>query len=169
MQEVFVESFDATKLFFNRELVEDARAAIVIVHGLCEHQGRYDYFAEKLHQAGISTYRFDHRGHGRSEGERTYYSDFNEILDDTNVFVDLAIKENPDIPVFLLGHSMGGYTVSLYGAKYPDKKLRGIITSGALVKDNGKLITSVDRNLDPHTKLPNELGSGRNIETSTVK
>ena len=86
MQEVFVESFDATKLFFNRELVEDARAAIVIVHGLCEHQGRYDYFAEKLHQAGIST--------------------------------------------------------------------------GALVKDNGKLITSVDRNLDPHTKLPNELGSG---------
>lgn len=136
MQEVFVESFDATKLFFNRELVEDARAAIVIVHGLCEHQGRYDYFAEKLHQAGISTYRFDHRGHGRSEGERTYYSDFNEILDDTNVFVDLAIKENPD------------------------KKLRGIITSGALVKDNGKLITSVDRNLDPHTKLPNELGSG---------
>ena len=52
MQEVFVESFDATKLFFNRELVEDARAAIVIVHGLCEHQGRYDYFAEKLHQAG---------------------------------------------------------------------------------------------------------------------
>ena len=98
MQEVFVESFDATKLFFNRELVEDARAAIVIVHGLCEHQGRYDYFAEKLHQAGISTYRFDHRGHGRSEGERTYYSDFNEILDDTNVFVDLAIKENPATP-----------------------------------------------------------------------
>ena len=129
MQEVFVESFDGTKLFFNRELVENARAAIVIVHGLCEHQGRYDYFADKLHQAGISTYRFDHRGHGRSEGERTYYSDFNEILDDTNVFVDLAIKENPDIPVFLLGHSMGGYTVSLYGAKYPDKKLRGIITS----------------------------------------
>ena len=160
MEEVYVKSFDGTKLFFNKEMVDNARAAIVIVHGLCEHQGRYDYFAEKLHQAGISTYRSDHRGHGRSEGERTYYSDFNEILDDTNVFVDLAIKENPDIPVFLLGHSMGGYTVSLYGTKYPDKKLRGIITSGALVKDNGKLITSVDRTLDPHTKLPNELGAG---------
>ena len=160
MQEVFVESFDATKLFFNRELVEDARAAIVIVHGLCEHQGRYDYFAEKLHQAGISTYRFDHRGHGRSEGERTYYSDFNEILDDTNVFVDLAIKENPDIPVFLLGHSMGGYTVSLYGAKYPDKKLRGIITSGALTADNGNLIRGVPGEMDVHTPLANQLGSG---------
>mgnify|MGYP000187614586 FL=1 len=79
---------------------------IVIVHGLCEHQGRYDYFAEKLHEAGIGTYRFDHRGHGRSEGEETFYSDFNELLDDTNVVVDMAIEENPDIPVFLLGHSM---------------------------------------------------------------
>ena len=50
MEEVYVKSFDGTKLFFNKELVDNARAAIVIVHGLCEHQGRYDYFAEKLHQ-----------------------------------------------------------------------------------------------------------------------
>lgn len=160
MGESMITSFDGTKLYLKKETAADNKAVIVIVHGLCEHQGRYDYFAEKLHEAGIGTYRFDHRGHGRSEGEETFYSDFNELLDDTNVVVDMAIAENPDIPVFLLGHSMGGFTVSLYGAKYPDKKLRGIITSGALVKDNGKLITSVDRNLDPHTKLPNELGSG---------
>ena len=160
MGESMITSFDGMKLYLKKETAADNKAVIVIVHGLCEHQGRYDYFAEKLHEAGIGTYRFDHRGHGRSEGEETFYSDFNELLDDTNVVVDMAIEENPDIPVFLLGHSMGGYTVSLYGAKYPDKKLRGIITSGALVKDNGKLITSVDRNLDPHTKLPNELGSG---------
>ena len=160
MGESMITSFDGTKLYLKKETAADNKAVIVIVHGLCEHQGRYDYFAEKLHEAGIGTYRFDHRGHGRSEGEETFYSDFNELLDDTNVVVDMAIEENPDVPVFLLGHSMGGFTVSLYGAKYPDKKLRGIITSGALVKDNGKLITSVDRNLDPHTKLPNELGSG---------
>ena len=160
MGESMITSFFGTKLYLKKETAADNKAVIVIVHGLCEHQGRYDYFAEKLHEVGIGTYRFDHRGHGRSEGEETFYSDFNELLDDTNVVVDMAIEENPDIPVFLLGHSMGGFTVSLYGAKYPDKKLRGIITSGALVKDNGKLITSVDRNLDPHTKLPNELGSG---------
>ena len=115
---------------------------------------RYDYFAEKLHEAGIGTYRFDHRGHGRSEGEETFYSDFNELLDDTNVVVDMAIEENPDIPVFLLGHSMGGFTVSLYGAKYPDKKLRGIITSGALTADNGNLIRGVPGEMDVHTRLP---------------
>ena len=60
---------------------------------------------------------------------RLFLFGFNELLDDTNVVVDMAIEENPDIPVFLLGHSMGGFTVSLYGAKYPDKSSGGIITS----------------------------------------
>ena len=155
-----ITSFDGTKLYFNKEIPDNRRAAAVIVHGLCEHQGRYDYLAGLCHQAGISTYRFDHRGHGRSEGERTYYSDFNELLDDTNVVVDIAIEENPDVPVFLLGHSMGGFTVSLYGAKYPDKKLRGIITSGALTHDTISLIKGVEKGLDPHMKLPNQLGGG---------
>ncbi len=160
MSESMITSFDGTKLYLKKETAADNKAVIVIVHGLCEHQGRYDYFAEKLHKAGIGTYRFDHRGHGRSEGEETFYSDFNELLDDTNVVVDMAIEENPDIPVFLLGHSMGGFTVSLYGAKYPDKKLRGIITSGALTADNGNLIRGVPGGMDVHTRLTNQLGSG---------
>ena len=160
MGESMITSFDGTKLYLKKETAADNKAVIVIVHGLCEHQGRYDYFAEKLHEAGIGTYRFDHRGHGRSEGEETFYSDFNELLDDTNVVVDMAIEENPDIPVFLLGHSMGGFTVSLYGAKYPDKKLRGIITSGALTADNGNLIRGVPGGMDVHTRLTNQLGSG---------
>ena len=100
MGESMITSFDGTKLYLKKETAADNKAVIVIVHGLCEHQGRYDYFAEKLHEVGIGTYRFDHRGHGRSEGEETFYSDFNELLDDTNVVVDMAIEENPDIPVF---------------------------------------------------------------------
>lgn len=160
MQETFKESFDGTKLYYKKETAPDNKAVVVIVHGLCEHQGRYDYFAEKLHAAGFGTYRFDHRGHGRSEGEETYYEDYNELLDDTNVFVDMAIEENPDIPVFLLGHSMGGFTVSLYGVKYPDKKLRGILISGGLTADNQGIIRSLEKGMDPHIKLPNELGGG---------
>ncbi len=159
MGEMF-SSFDGTQLFLNKEVPAQARAVAVIVHGLCEHQGRYDYFAEKFHQAGIGTYRFDHRGHGRSEGERTFYTDFNELLDDTHVVVNMAIAENPDLPVFLIGHSMGGFTVSLYGAKYPDQRLRGIVTSGALTYDLVGLITGVPKGQDVHTKLPNELGAG---------
>ncbi len=66
-----ITSFDGTRLFLNKELADSAKAVAVIVHGLCEHQGRYDYMAQLFHKAGVSTYRFDHRGHGRSDGERT--------------------------------------------------------------------------------------------------
>lgn len=158
--EKMLSSFDGTMLYTKVEVPEGAKAVAVIVHGLCEHQGRYDYFAEMFHAAGVGTYRFDHRGHGRSEGERTYYGSFHELLDDTNVIVDMAIAENPEIPVFLIGHSMGGYTVALYGAKYTDKKLRGIITSGALIRDHAQLIANIPTDLDEHFMLPNELGAG---------
>ena len=141
MAETMISSFDGTKLYLNRETEAGNRAIAVIVHGLCEHQGRYDYMAKCLHESGIGTYRFDHRGHGRSEGEDTYYGDFNEMLDDVNVVVDMAIANHPDLPVFLIGHSMGGFAVSLYGVKYPDKRLRGIVTSGGKDPNNRKTFT----------------------------
>lgn len=155
-----IPSFDGTKLYLNKEVAPDCKCVAVIVHGLCEHQGRYDYLANLFHENGIGTYRFDHRGHGRSEGECAYYDDYNQLLDDVNVFVDMAISENPEKPVFLVGHSMGGYAVALYGAKYPEKRLRGLVLSGALTKDNGRLISDLPQNLDPHLQLPNELGAG---------
>ena len=158
--EQMLKSFDGTMLYVKTETAADNKAIAVIVHGLCEHQGRYDYVADCLHAAGIGTYRFDHRGHGRSEGESTYYSTFHELLDDTNVIVDLAMKENPNLPVFLIGHSMGGFTVSLYGAKYPDKGLRGIVTSGALTHDSQGTMGSIPPGLDVHARLKNELGDG---------
>ncbi|MEG0513127.1 MAG: alpha/beta hydrolase [Clostridia bacterium] len=162
-------SYDGTQLYLNKEVSAKDTAICVVVHGLCEHQGRYDYLAKQFHEKGIGTYRFDHRGHGKSEGERTYYGNFNEILDDVNAVVDLALSENPDKPVFLLGHSMGGYAVALYGAKYPEKKLRGLVTSGALTRDHGNLIGAVPKGLDPHMLLPNELGSGVCSVTEVVQ
>ncbi|NMA95096.1 MAG: alpha/beta hydrolase, partial [Clostridiales bacterium] len=65
--EKLISSFDNTKLYLNKEVPDNCKAVAVVVHGLCEHQGRYDYFANLFHEADIGTYRFDHRGHGRSE------------------------------------------------------------------------------------------------------
>ena len=48
MSEQMIPSFDGTKLYMKKETDFPCRAAVVIVHGLCEHQGRYDYFADKL-------------------------------------------------------------------------------------------------------------------------
>ena len=47
-EEKLVSSFDGTKLNFRKDIADNARATIVIVHGLCEHLGRYDYVTKNL-------------------------------------------------------------------------------------------------------------------------
>ncbi|PUU86292.1 MAG: alpha/beta hydrolase fold protein, partial [Halanaerobium sp.] len=94
----FIETFDSQKLFLRRDLVDDPQAVVIIVHGLNEHQGRYDYFAGRLNGEGFSVYRFDNRGHGRSDGAQSYIEDFNTYLDDADTVYELVKKENPELP-----------------------------------------------------------------------
>jgi len=166
--ERFFASFDGTDLYLKRDIVENPKAAVLIVHGLCEHQGRYDYTAGKLCESGYSVYRFDHRGHGRSKGKSVYYSDFNEIVDDVSEAAKIAKAENPDIPFFILGHSMGGYAVALFGTKYPGR-VRGIILSGALTRYNFPIMGPLPMQADPEVYFPNALGSGVCSDPEVVK
>ncbi|MEG1097958.1 MAG: alpha/beta hydrolase, partial [Raoultibacter sp.] len=71
----------------------DPRAVVVIVHGLCEHYGRYNYLTKKFNEAGYTVYRFDHRGHGRSMGKAVYYADCTQIVADTDLFVECAAAQ----------------------------------------------------------------------------
>ena len=158
MLETKIKSFDGRELYMVKNPIENPKAVVVFVHGLGEHLGRYDYLTRKFNSAGFSVYRFDHRGHGHSSGARAFYEDYNEIIDDVNFIVDLAKNENPHLPLYVLGHSMGGYAVACYGVKYPNK-VQGIIMSGGLTRDKGGLITSVPKDLNPIMYLPNTLGS----------
>jgi len=168
LEEKMISSFDGTKLYFKKETVENAKAAIVIVHGLCEHLGRYDYMTKTFLAAGLNVYRFDHRGHGKSEGVKAFYSNYEEIANDVKTIVDIALKENEDIPVFLLGHSMGGHAVTLFGTKYPGK-VKGIITSGALTRYNHQLAGPLPLPLPVDQYLPNELGDGVCSDPNVIK
>ncbi|WP_340032372.1 lysophospholipase [Paenibacillus sp. FSL K6-1122] len=154
-----IESFDGTRLYSSKNLVSDAKAAVVIVHGLAEHAGRYDYLTEKLNQRGFSVYRFDHRGHARSEGQRTFYKEFDHLIEDVHVIVEAALQESGDLPLFVIGHSMGGFATSSFGTKYPGK-VKGIVLSGALTRYNTKVAGELPMDLPTGTYFPNELGSG---------
>lgn len=158
-KEFMIPSFDGVELAVTVDTPENPKAVVVIVHGLCEHMGRYKYLTEKLLEHNIKVYRFDHRGHGKSGGQRYFYSDKDQIIDDVNFITDLAITENPQLHVFMIGHSMGGYAAACYGTKYPGK-IRGIVISGGLTRDNGGLISGVSMDVDPLTEFPNELGDG---------
>lgn len=154
------ETFDGVKLYGKTDAVDDPRAAVVIVHGLCEHQGRYDYLTMRLNAQGYSVYRFDHRGHGRSEGQKIYYSNFEEIAKDVDEVVERAIVENPMAPVYIIGHSMGGFAATMHATMFPGT-VDGYILSGAWTRDNKGLTTAaVEADADDLTYIPNELGGG---------
>lgn len=154
-----VDTFDGVKLFMAKSLPEDRVAVAVVVHGLAEHSGRYKYLVEKLNDANIGVYRFDHRGHGQSEGEESHYEDFNELTDDVNLVVELAKGENPDLPIFVIGHSMGGFGVASFGSKYPNS-VDGIVISGGLTRDHHGTISNVPKDLADDFRLANELTDG---------
>lgn len=104
------------------------RATVIISHGFAEHMGRYDYFSKSLTDCGLNVVRYDLRGHGKN-GDRGYLRNFDYYVDDLNE-VKVFVKNNvPDLPIFLLGHSMGGLITALYCTRYNDD-IKGVVLSG---------------------------------------
>ena len=99
---------EGTELAWRLWEASDPRAALLLVHGLGEHSGRYRHLAEVLTAQGVSVFTYDQRGHGRSEGERGDVSAFPRFLEDLLAMEDLMSREVPQSPRFLLGHSLGG-------------------------------------------------------------
>lgn len=94
------------------------RARVVLVHGYAEHMGRYAHVIEALNGAGFEVHAFDLRGHGRSEGVRGHVLRFQDYLDDLDLF--LAELPQDALPLFLLGHSLGGLLSLRYVLDRPD-------------------------------------------------
>ncbi len=105
-----------------------ARAIIVISHGLAEHGGRYAGLASRLVEKGYAVYALDHRGHGRSGGERANIDRFDYLVSDLGTFIGRAQRQHPDTPVILLGHSMGGAVALACALKYHNV-LRALVLS----------------------------------------
>jgi len=103
---------DGIRLHSRWQTIPNARATIVIVHGLGEHGGRYDHVAEHFLNHQYSVVRYDMRGHGLSDGQRGYFNSFKEVLDGVTQVLTRVNQELPDSPVVLYGHSLGGGIVA---------------------------------------------------------
>lgn len=92
----------------------ESRAAVLLVHGLGEHSSRYGHVAEHLTQRGFSVQSLDHYGHGKSDGLAGYVERFSVYLDGVAAALQKARDEHPDLPLFLVGHSMGGLIAAAF-------------------------------------------------------
>ncbi|MDH4077163.1 MAG: lysophospholipase [Acidimicrobiia bacterium] len=88
------------------------RAAVVLVHGIGEHSGRYDHVGRFLAQRGHDVLAFDSRGHGQSGGRRGHVDHFRLFLDDVEDHV--LERRQLGLPVVLIGHSLGGLISATY-------------------------------------------------------
>jgi len=103
---------DGTRLFVREWSTDSPRAALLIVHGLGEHSGRWEHVAEFFVGRGYSVTAFDLRGHGRSGGDRVDITTFDEYLSDLELMVDRTRK--PGLPLVVYGHSMGGLIATAF-------------------------------------------------------
>jgi alpha-beta hydrolase superfamily lysophospholipase len=109
----------------------EPRAVIVLAHGASEHGGRYAWTGEELNKRGYAVYAIDHRGHGRSAGDRAVIDRMHNAVEDLHTLVERAQGAYPGRPLVLLGHSMGGAVALAYTAEHEDA-LDALVLSGAL-------------------------------------
>ena len=99
-------------------------AILQITHGMTEHIGRYEAFAEKMTMHGVAVCGFDLRGHGKngshheiaSFGENGWQASLNDIH-------DLQKEMNariPHVPYFMMGFSLGSFLIREYLSLYPN-------------------------------------------------
>lgn len=98
------------------------QGTVVLVHGISEHIGRYAHVAEQLNAGGWRVEGYDQRGHGASPGQPGALNALDDLLADLGALVRLVRAEQPDGPLVLMGHSLGGLVVGRYLAGFTERR-----------------------------------------------
>ncbi|MEO9600549.1 lysophospholipase [Parasphingorhabdus sp.] len=109
------------------------KALIMLVHGYAEHSGRYQYFAEHCLSKGYAVYAVDHWGHGQSDGTPGFVPEFSVFGDGVDQLLARAKEDFSDLPVMLVGHSMGGLISAAYLLK-KQASFAACVLSGPAIK-----------------------------------
>lgn len=133
----FVAARDGTVLLVRRwPAVAEPWAAVLLVHGVAEHSGRYEHVGGQLAAAGLEVASYDQRGFGGSGGRRAYverWSQNHDDLEDRLAGLRLAAG---DRPVVIFGHSLGGLLALGYAVAEPPRPLPDALILSAPALDS---------------------------------
>ncbi len=129
----FESTRDGETQLVRRWAVSEPRAALLILHGIGEHSGRYLHVGEYLASAGFDVVAYDNRGFGQSGGRRAHIDDFQTFLDD--IEDHLAYRRELGVPVVLMGHSLGGLMATAYLVSDRPQPDLGVLSSPALAAE----------------------------------
>lgn len=173
-KEFFYPSSDGAHRCYAREWLPEGtpRAVVQIVHGVAEYVGRYAAFASWLAGKGFVVVGEDHLGHGKTaDNEKFGYfgpkNGWELVVKDVRRLRELEGEKYPEIPYFILGHSMGSFLTRTYLIDYPGT-VTGAILSGtgqesALTVGGGKLLCGLiclTKGPDAHSSLVHDMALG---------
>ncbi len=121
------------QVYYRHWALESPVAVILLAHGLGEHSGRYQGFAEFMAARRIAVVAPDHVGHGESPGARVYCDSCDDFMTPLDTLRDLIDEWYPGQPCFLVGHSMGGLIGAYYLLKHQGE-FAGAALSGAALQ-----------------------------------
>jgi alpha-beta hydrolase superfamily lysophospholipase len=112
------------------------KAVVHIVHGMGEHVGRYDHLGEVMASHDIVVIGHDQRGHGRTALMFGELGDFGQdgfpsLVADLHLVLKATRSTYRDVPILLLGHSMGSFVVQQYLIDRAGEGLTGGVLSGS--------------------------------------
>lgn len=133
------------ELFYTLFEPEDilVKATILILHGMQEHSGRYTDFARHLASNGLAVLIYDHLGHGRSAKNMEELGFFQnryptqQLIEDAKKMAVFLKEQQPDVPHFLMGHSMGSFIARCLLQQIHNK------FDGAIIVGTGGKITGI--------------------------
>lgn len=122
-------SQDGIRLYYRSWAPVKPERILCVVHGLGEHSGRYARLADYLTRKRIAVFALDMHGHGISGGKKGHIKNYELLLSDVEELLKTARSEYTDLPMYLMGHSMGGNVVANYVLKMNTGELDGYILS----------------------------------------
>lgn len=125
----------------------EVTGVLLLCHGAGEHCGRYQNVIDTLAPDGWAVYGMDHRGHGRSSGERVHVERFSDWVDDFDLMKREALSRHRDLPLFVLGHSLGAQIALAYTLNHQED-VRGLVLSAPFLAS-----ASVPQAVQPVAKI----------------
>lgn len=138
MEEFWLTAADDCELYIRSwgSDIKDAKAVIIISHGMTEHIARYKELAAFFNRNGFIVYGDDHRGHGRTgekQGQLGFIAEangFELLVEDLHLLIQYVKKQHKGLPIFIYGHSMGSFITRNFIQKYSEE-VAGVLLAGS--------------------------------------
>lgn len=150
MQQQAITTIDGRTIKVRLWLADTPKGTVHLMHGMAEHIDRYTAFAEHLQANHFDVIAHNHRGHGEDEitGHYADRDGWQRLIDDIVLVQQNCIRQ-PDLPLYLFGHSMGSFIAQGYAIRHSDK-LAGLILSGSNYQNPaiyyaGRLVAKLER------------------------